>query len=115
MSARIFIECTRHLAISEDETREKIAEPVGLNKSTVATIEKTLQSYVDRLDLKSYRAVHKPRLTAIHRKSVVWSDELRFYVEGSNRGKRVLRKEGEHYDERNIISTVKCGDGGAMV
>jgi hypothetical protein len=37
-------------------------------------------------------------------------------VEGSKRCKRVLRKEGERYDERNIVSTVKWGGGGgAMV
>ncbi|KAG1452906.1 hypothetical protein G6F46_009499 [Rhizopus delemar] len=34
--------------------------------------------------------------------------------EGSKRGKRVLRKEEERYDERNIIPTVKWGGGGAM-
>ncbi|KAG1454504.1 hypothetical protein G6F55_007572 [Rhizopus delemar] len=80
-----------------------------------------------------FLAAHEPRLTARHRKSrlrwakehlnwtedqwrsVVWSDESRFCVEGSKRGKRVLRKEGERYDERNIIFTVKWGGGGAMV
>ncbi|EIE79399.1 hypothetical protein G6F55_010671 [Rhizopus delemar] len=92
-----------------------------------------LRSYVDRLDFKSYRAAHKPRLTARHRKSrlrwakehlnwtedqwrsVVSSDESRFCTKGSKRGKRVLREEGERYDERNIISTVKWGGGGATV
>ncbi|KAG1459297.1 hypothetical protein G6F46_005517 [Rhizopus delemar] len=33
---------------------------------------------------------------------------------GSKRGKRILRKEGERYDERSIVSTVKWGGGGAM-
>ncbi|KAG1150509.1 hypothetical protein G6F37_003029 [Rhizopus arrhizus] len=59
------------------------------------------RSYVDRLDFKSYRAAHKPRLTARHSKSrlrwvkeylnwaedqwrnVVWSDESRFCMKGS--------------------------------
>ena len=36
-------------------------------------------------------------------------------MEGSKRGKRVLRKERERYGERNIASTVKCDGGGAMV
>jgi hypothetical protein len=36
-------------------------------------------------------------------------------VEGNKCGKRVLRKEGERYEERNIASTVKWDDGGAMV
>jgi hypothetical protein len=34
---------------------------------------------------------------------------LRFCMESSKCGKRVLRKEGERYDERNIISAVKWG------
>ncbi|EIE82875.1 transposase [Rhizopus delemar RA 99-880] len=81
MSARIS-HYIRPLIISEDETKEK-----------------TLRSYVDRLDFKSYRAAHKPRLTARHRKTrirwakkhlswtedqwrkVVWSDESRFGIE----------------------------------
>src|SRR6478735_9302651 len=87
----------------------------------------TLRSYVERLDFKSYRAAHKPKSTARHRKSrlrwakehlnwtedqwrnIVWSYELRFCMESSKRGKRVLRKEGERYDERNIVSTIKWG------
>ncbi|KAG1457340.1 hypothetical protein G6F46_007315 [Rhizopus delemar] len=160
MSVQISKDCTRPLVISKDEVKEKIAELVGLNKTTVQNIKakiddygsplphkqigqplkinerterhlkriiredpfasfkeinveltkldvfvsiETLRSYVDRLDFKSYRAAHKPRLTARHRKK------------GSKRGKRVLRKEGERYDERNIISTVKWGGGGAMI
>jgi hypothetical protein len=36
----------------------------------------TLGSYVERLDFKSYRAAHKPRLTARHRKSRLrWAKE----------------------------------------
>ncbi|KAG1487999.1 hypothetical protein G6F54_012320 [Rhizopus delemar] len=190
MSTRISIDYTQPLIISEDEAKEKIADLVELNRSTMQDIKtkiddygsplphkqtdrpleinertvrhlnriiredpfasykeinielakldifvciETLRSYVDRLDFKSYRAAHKPRLTTRHRKSrlrwakehlnwtedqwrsVVWSDESRFCVEGSKRGKRVLRKEGERYDERNIIPTVKWGGGGAMV
>ncbi|EIE80428.1 hypothetical protein RO3G_05133 [Rhizopus delemar RA 99-880] len=189
MSARISIDCTRPLIISEDETKEKSAELVGLNRSTVQDIKtkiddygsplphkqtdrplkinerterhlnriiredhfasykeinmelakldvfvciETLRLYVDRLDFKSYRAAHKPRLTARHRKSrlrwakehlnwtedqwrsVVWSDESHFCLEGSKRRKRVLRKEGGRYIERNIISTngASCHTGG---
>jgi hypothetical protein len=36
-------------------------------------------------------------------------------MEGSKRGKRVLRKEGERYDERNRVCTVKWDGSGAMV
>ncbi|KAG1051588.1 hypothetical protein G6F43_006218 [Rhizopus delemar] len=92
-----------------------------------------LRSYAGQLDFESYRAAHKPTLTARHHKSrpqwakecinwtedqwrnVVCSDESRFCVEDSKCGKRVLKKEGERYDERNIISTVKWSGGGAML
>ncbi|KAG0753501.1 hypothetical protein G6F29_011797 [Rhizopus arrhizus] len=102
MSAQISKDCTRPLVMSKDETKEKIAKLVGLNKSTVQDIKarindygsplrhkedpfasfkeinmelanldafvsiETLQLYVDRLDFKSYRAAHKPRLTTRH-------------------------------------------------
>ena len=36
-------------------------------------------------------------------------------MEGSKRGKKVPRKEKEHYDERNIVSIVMWGSGDAMV
>ncbi|KAG0740159.1 hypothetical protein G6F57_008397 [Rhizopus arrhizus] len=119
MSARISIDCTCPLITSEDETKEKIAELIGLNKSTMHDIKARIDNYgsplphkqigrplkklFDRLDFKSYRAAHKPRLTARHGKSglrwakehpnwtedqwgnVVWSDGFRFCVEGSKR------------------------------
>jgi transposase len=93
----------------------------------------TFRSYVDRLDFKSYRTAHKPRLTAKQRKSslcwakerinwtedrgrnAVWSDEWRFCMKGSKRGKGVLRKESERYYKRNIVSTVKWSGSGIMV
>ncbi|KAG1638318.1 hypothetical protein G6F44_008953 [Rhizopus delemar] len=146
--------------MSEDEAKEKIAEIIGLNKSTEQDIRakidnygsplshkqtgrplkinerterhwkriiredpftfykeinmelakpdvfvciETLRLYVDRLAFKSYRAAHKPRLTARHRKSrlhwakehinwikdqwrnVVWFDESRFCMKYSKR------------------------------
>ncbi|KAG1052857.1 hypothetical protein G6F43_005023 [Rhizopus delemar] len=98
---------------------------MGLAKLDVFVSIKTLRSYVDQRAFKSYRAAHKPRLTARHRKSrprwakehnnwakdqwrnVVKSNELYFCMKGSRYGKRILRKEGERYDERNIVFTVK--------
>ncbi|KAG1454057.1 hypothetical protein G6F46_005559 [Rhizopus delemar] len=153
MSVQISKDCTRLLVMSEDETKEKIAKLVGLNKFIMRGIKakidnyvsplsykqtgcplkinerteghlkriirkdpvdfydeinmesakldvfvciETLRSYVDQLAFKSYRAAHKPRLTARHRKSrlrqakehlnwtkdqwrnVVWPDESCF-------------------------------------
>ncbi|EIE80897.1 hypothetical protein RO3G_05602 [Rhizopus delemar RA 99-880] len=45
MSAQISKDCTRHLIISEDETKEKIADLVGLNKSTVQNIKTRIDDY----------------------------------------------------------------------
>ncbi|KAG1630201.1 hypothetical protein G6F45_005662 [Rhizopus arrhizus] len=172
MSVQISKDCTRLLVMSEDETKEKIAKLVGLNKFIMRGIKakidnyvsplsykqtgcplkinerteghlkriirkdpvdfydeinmesakldvfvciETLRSYVDQLAFKSYRAAHKPRLTARHRKSrlrqakehlnwtkdqwrnVVWPDESCFCMEGT---RRVKGSSG--------------GDGGAM-
>jgi transposase len=47
-----------------------------LAKLDVFVCIETLQSYVDQLDFKSYRAAHKPRWTARHRKSrLCWAKE----------------------------------------
>ncbi|KAG1050564.1 hypothetical protein G6F43_007173 [Rhizopus delemar] len=92
----------RHLnrIIREDPFASYKEINVKLAKLDVFVCIKTLRSYVDRLDFKSYRAPHKPRLTAKHRKSrlrwakehlnwtqdqrrsVVWSDESRFCTKG---------------------------------
>ncbi|EIE89654.1 hypothetical protein RO3G_14365 [Rhizopus delemar RA 99-880] len=74
-----------------------------LTKLDIFVCIEILRSTYDRFDSKSYRAAHKPRLTARHRKSrlrwtkehlnwtgdqwrnVVWSDELRSCMEGSKR------------------------------
>ena len=45
-------------------------------------------------------------------RNVIWSDEPRFCVQNSKRDKRILRKEGKRYDERNVVSKVKWSDGG---
>jgi transposase len=120
----------RHLKriIREDPFASFKEITMELARLNVFVCIETLRSYVNRFDFKSYRAVHKPRLTARHNKdrllwakehinwtedqwrNVVWSDESYFCVEGSECGKRVLRKEGKGYDERNIVSTVKWGE-----
>ncbi|KAG1449840.1 hypothetical protein G6F55_009978 [Rhizopus delemar] len=186
MSAQISKDCTRPLIISEDETKEKIADLVGLNKSTVQNIKariddygsplphrqigrplkinerterhlkriiredpfasfkeinvelakldvfvniETLRLYVDRLAFKSYRAAHKPRLTARHCKSrlcwakehlnwtkdqwrnVVWFDESCFCMECSKRVKGVFRKPRnmhQYFDQQVSSLVYKC-------
>ncbi|KAG1151356.1 hypothetical protein G6F37_001574 [Rhizopus arrhizus] len=107
MLAQISIDCTRPLIIFQDETKEKIAELVGLNKSTVQEI---LRSYVDRLDFKSYRAAHKPRLTARHCKS-----RLRWAKEHIQWIKDQWRNVVWSAESCFCMEDIKWGGGGAMV
>ncbi|KAG1048880.1 hypothetical protein G6F43_008762 [Rhizopus delemar] len=167
MSAQISKDCARPLIISEDETKEKIAELVVLNKSTVQNVKariddyssslphrqigrplkinerterhlkriiredpfasfkeinveltklnvfvsiETLRSYVDRLDFKSYRAPHKPRLTARRRKS-----RLRWAKEHLNWTKDQWRSVVWSVESRFCVEDITWGGGGAMV
>ncbi|KAG1442595.1 hypothetical protein G6F56_011000 [Rhizopus delemar] len=48
-------------------------------------------------------------------KSVIWSDESRFSLNGNDADARVIRKVGERYQARHIIPTVKYGGGGVMI
>ncbi|CEP13561.1 hypothetical protein, partial, partial [Parasitella parasitica] len=40
-------------------------------------------------------------------KYFVWSDESKFNIVGNDGGARVLRKEGERYDNNHVIKTTK--------
>jgi hypothetical protein len=61
----------RHLKriIREDSFAYYKEINMELAKLDVFVCIETLRSYVDRLAFKSYRAAHKPRLTARYRKS----------------------------------------------
>ena len=68
----------RHLKriIREDPFASFKEINMELAKLDVFVSIETLRSCVDQLDFKSYRAAHKPRLTARHRKSrLCWAKE----------------------------------------
>ena len=46
---------------------------------------------------------------------VVWSDEAKFTLKSASVGTRVIRKDGERYEERHIKDTHKFGLGSVMV
>ena len=48
-------------------------------------------------------------------KSVLWSDESKFEIFGSNRRVFVRRRKGERMDSTCLVPTVKHGGGGVMV
>ena len=45
---------------------------------------------------------------------VVWSDEAKFTLKSASAGTRVIRKDGERYEERHIKGTHKYGLGSLM-
>ncbi len=77
-------------------------------------------------------AARKPKLSNAHKKArlswalkniansdddwnrIIWSDESRFRLSGSDRGFLVWRKSGERLNDRCIQSTVKFGGGSLM-
>ena len=46
---------------------------------------------------------------------VLWSDETKKNVFGSNGVKRVSQEPGEEYNDKCVLSTVKHGGGSVMV
>lgn len=76
----------------------------------------TIINYLKEMGFRSYFVAHKPSLTEANKKgrlcqaldhvnwtqeqwkSVVWSDESRFTVEGYGGGTRVIRRVGERYE-----------------
>ncbi|KAG1144826.1 hypothetical protein G6F37_004676 [Rhizopus arrhizus] len=82
-----------------------------LAKLDVFVCIETLRSYVDRLDFKSYRATHKPRLTASHRKSRLrWAKEHLNWTEDQMRDVVCLMNRAFVWKAANTWD-----GGGAMV
>jgi hypothetical protein len=48
-------------------------------------------------------------------RSVIWSDESKFNVNGSDRRTRVNHKEGERFSPDHLLKTVKFGNGSIMI
>ena len=46
---------------------------------------------------------------------VLWSDETKINLSGSDRVKRVWRHSGEDYKDKSVLPTVKHGSGSVMV
>uniref|UniRef100_A0AAZ3R0L5 Transposase Tc1-like domain-containing protein n=1 Tax=Oncorhynchus tshawytscha TaxID=74940 RepID=A0AAZ3R0L5_ONCTS len=55
------------------------------------------------------------QLTLDRWKSVIWSDESKFEIFGSNRRVFVRRREGERMISACVVPTMKHGGGGVMV
>lgn len=93
----------------------------------------TLIKYAAMNGFGSYSPAYVPKLTPNHMKrrllwakekvnwtpeqwaNVIWSDESKFNVQGSDGRVRVIRKEGERYHPDLVKQTVKFGNGSVMI
>ncbi len=107
----------------------KIAKTLKLSFSTVA---KTILRF-NRIGLHGCHPRRKPLLKMMHRKAhkqfaedkqtkdmdywnhVMWSDETKINLFGSDGVKRVWRQPGEEYKDKCVLPTVKHGGVSVMV
>ena len=93
----------------------------------------TVSKYATQNGFGSYSPAMVPKLTPQHMErrlawakdkvnwtqeqwdNVIWSDESKYNVQGSDGRVRVIRKEGERYHPNLVMKTVKFGNGSVMV
>ena len=126
----------RHIKRLSLENRRRSAasiaaevEEVGAQPVSAQTIRRTLHS----IGLHGCRPRKKPLLKRMHKEArkkfaedkqtkdmdywnhVLWSDETKMNLFGSDGVKRVWRQPGEEYKDKCVLPTVKHGGGSVMV
>lgn len=104
-----------------------------VRKTGVSVSKQTMINCLNSLQLKSRTACRKPLLSEKNKKarldlatqwffwpkerwnSVIFSDECKFNLFGSDGRTKVWRKDGTRYATKNLIPTVKHGGGSVMV
>jgi len=110
------------------EIRDELWQYAGIRVSS-CTILRTLRDN----EIRSRYKIKRPKLTKSHRRArrdfelshrnwseakwgkVVWSDETKINIRGSDGRQRTLRKNGQQLQDHDVIPTVKHGGGSIMV
>ena len=48
-------------------------------------------------------------------RNIIFSDECRFEIDGSDGSRKIRRKQNTRYDESNVVGKRKYGGGGIMI
>lgn len=117
--------------------REIAKNPLGTARTIKETLEldvstRTINRRLKSGGLESRLQIRKPFLTAAHKKrlefakkyinkgagfwnSILWSDESKFELIGSDKRRRTWQKPDEKFKEKNLCKTVKHGGGSILV
>lgn len=113
-------------------TAKKISKELEINAGITAS-PKTILRCLKRNGINSRYKIKKPQLSKSHRRArrefekshrtwtdddwdkVLWSDETKICLQGSDGRERTLVRDGEALREHNIMPTKKYGGGSIMV
>ena len=122
----------RKVKINPTLSAPKLANQVK-NETGKSINESTVRKILKKSGLKGYYAVKKPYINKKNKakrlkfaktyitkpqsfwNNILWSDESKFNVLGSDGHKRVWRKPNEALKEKNLIPTIKHGGGSVMI
>ena len=132
MTARTVRQVQNLVLQDRRQSAAKIAEEIS-TASGQSVSAQTIRRTLHRIGLHGRRPRRKPLLKQSHKKArkqfaeahqskpldywqhVLWSDETKINLFGSDGVQRVWRRPGEQYQDKCVIPTVKHGGGSVMV
>lgn len=126
----------RHLMRKVEENRHKSSLQLAqeLESQTGVTVSRhTIRRTLQRNGMHGCRPRRKPFLKPMHKKarlefarahvdkgqhywdSILWSDETKINIFGTDGFKTVWRRKGEEYSEKCMVPTVKHGGGSVLI